>query len=286
MNALVVDRASVRSHIRGNRRASATESHDIRVARHVKEDVVVAVVRCPVQVDPNVGVIGDVRDGQVRRNVVRVLTDVGKGENVPNVLCIGLRIDRIYLYPRDARARIDHRQTLQGVVVFVPEVLGEEIVAVRLVIVCPNVKLLGLGAPLHFNFLALTLLLAEHRGIVDLAPLGFQLGSKQGLTALDQGTLKRHADVARLNVLQDVVFLTLETDVHLVFKVKCGFRVVVGSKVDFVANAAVDGQLYALVKVERRDRTVPLCKARVFRSAVTHTKVQFGRTLRLDFNFV
>ena len=126
----------------------------------------------------------------------------------------------------------------------------------------------------------------ENCGVVDLAPLRFQLGAKQGLAALDQCALQGHADVARFDVFEDVVFFALETDVHLVFKVKRGFRIVVGSKVDFVANAAVDGQLYALVKVKRRDRAVPFCEARIFRSAVAHPKVQFGRTLWFDFNLI
>ena len=139
---------------------------------------------------------------------------------------------------------------------------------------------------MNLDFLALTLLLAEHRGVVHLAPLGLELRTKQGLTALDQRALQRHADVARFDVFQDVILFPLEADVHLVLKVKRRFRVVVGAEVDFVADVAIDGQLNPLVKVESGDGPVALRQTRVFGPAVSDTKIQFGRSLGLDFNLV
>ena len=56
-----------------------------------------------------------------------MLTNVCKGEHVPNVLGVCLRVDGVDLNPGDPRARVDHRQTLEGIVVLVPEILGQKI---------------------------------------------------------------------------------------------------------------------------------------------------------------
>ena len=157
---------------------------------------------------------------------------------------------------------------------------------VGLVVVGPNVKLLCLSSPLNFDFLSLSLLLTEHGGVVHLAPLRLELGTKQRLTSLNQRALEGHADVSRLDVFENVVFFPLEPDVHLVLKIESGFRVVVGSQVDFLSDASIDGQLNPLVKIKGGDRPVSLRQPRVFGFAVPHAKIQFRRSLRLDLNLV
>ena len=286
VNALVVNRRTIWPCVRRDGRSSATEPHDIGVAGHVDENVVVGVVRRPIEVDADVRAVSQFSNGQVRRHVIRVLTNVREREDVPDVLRIGLGVHHIDLDPRDARSRVDHGQALQGVVITVPEILTEEVVPVGFVIVRSDVKFLGLCAPLNLDFLALTLLLAEYRGVVHLAPLGLELRTKQRLTALDQRALQRHADVARLDVFQDVILFSLEADVHLVLEVKRGLRIVVGSEVDLVANVAIDGQLNALVKIKSGDGPVALRQTGVLGPAVTDTEIQFGRTLGLDLNLV
>ena len=286
VDARRVNGVPIRSGVGADGGPCPTESHDIRVARHVEEDVVVEVARCAIEVDADAGVIRQISHRQVTREVVRVFPDVGEREDVPHILGVGLRIDHVHLDPRDAGSRIHHRQALHRPVVLVPEILGQEEMSVGLIVVGPDVELLGLGAPLHLNLFALALLLAEHGGVVHLAPLRFQLGAEQRLTALNQGALKRHADVARLDVFQDVVLLPLEADVHLVLEVECRLRVVIRSEVDFLTDASVDGQLDALVKIKRGDGPIPLGKARVLRFAVPNPKIELGRTLGPDFNFV
>ena len=275
VNALAVDRLSVHTRVRCNGRTRAAEPDDIRVPRHVEEDVIVEVARGLVEVDAQSRVVREVRHGKVTRQIIRVFPDVGEGDHVSNVLRVGLSVDHVDFNPGDARAGIHHRQALHGVVVPVPEIGGQEVVPVGLVIVGPDVEFLRLGAALNFDFLALAFLLAEHRGVVHLAPLRLELGAEQRLAALDEGALKRHADVAGLDVLQNVVLLALEPDVHLVFEVESGLRVVVGAEVDLLADAAIDGQLDALVEVECGDRPVPLGKSGVFRLAVAHAEVEF-----------
>ena len=155
-----------------------------------------------------------------------------------------------------------------------------------LVIVRPDVEILCLGPALHFYFLTLTLLLAEYGGVVHLAPLRFKLQTKQGLTALDEGALQGHVDVARLDVLENVILLPLEPDVHLVLEVECRLRVVVGSQVDFLTDAPVDGQLDALVEIKCGDGPVALGKPRILRLAVPQAEIEFGGTLRPDLDLI
>ena len=240
MNTRRVYGLTVRSRVGCNGTSCTAESRHIGIACHVQKDVVVEVARGPVQVDAQARVVGKVGRGKVTREIIRVLTQVGERQNVPHVLCVGLGIDRIHLNSRDPCTRVHHRQTFHGVVVGVAEVLRQEIVTVRLVVVCADVELLSLGSPFYFDFLTLSFLLAENRGVVNLAPLRLEFGSKQRLTSLYQRALQRHRDVARLDVLQDVVFFPLKTDVHLIFEIKRGLGIVVGSQVDFVSNAAIN----------------------------------------------
>ena len=118
-----------------------------------------------------------------------MLTDIREGEDVPDVLRVGLRVDNVDLNPRDTGPRVDHGQAPHGIVVPVPEIPGEEIVPVGLVVVRPDVEFLRLGTALHLDLLPLALLLAEDGGVVNLAPLGLELQTKQGLAALDQRAL-------------------------------------------------------------------------------------------------
>ena len=215
-----------------------------------------------------------------------MLTDIREGEDVPDVLGVGLRIDHIDLNPRDARPRIDHGQALHGIVIPVPEIAGQEIVPVGLIVVRPDVEFLRLRPALHLDFLPLSLLLAEDGGVVHLAPLGLELQAEEGLAALNERALQRHVDVARLDVLQDVVLLALEPDVHLVLEVEGGLGVVVRSEVDLFTDAAVDGQLDALVEVKGGDGPVSLGQARILGLAVAQAEVELRRTLRPDLNLV
>ena len=89
-----------------------------------------------------------------------------------------------------------------------------------------------------------------------------------------------------LKVFQDVVLFALETDVHLVFKIEEGFGVVVGPKINLVANLSADIQLDALVKVKRRDAALAFRDSGVLGVGDVDAKGEFRRALRLDFDFV
>ena len=205
-----------------------------------------------------------------------MLTDIGKGQNIAHILGVGLGVYHVNLNPGDASSRIHHRQTPHRIVVSLAEITRQEIVAVGLVVVGPDIKLLSLGTALYFDFLSLSLLLTEDRGVVNLSPLGLELQTKQGLAALNEGALQGHIDVARFNVLQDVVLFSLKPDVHLVLKVERRLGVVVRSEVDFLANASVNGQLNALVEVKCGNGPVALGKPRVLRLAVAQTEIELS----------
>ena len=179
MDSLIVDGRTIGIRVGGDGGSCPTESHDIRVARHVLENFVVRVVGRLVEVDPDVRAVRQVRNGQVGGHEVGVFTDIGECNDVPDVLCIGLRIDHINFNPGDPRSGIHHWQTLQGGIILVPEELGQEIVPVRLVIIRSDIELLGLGTALDLDFLALSLLLTEDRGVVDFAPLRLELRPEQ-----------------------------------------------------------------------------------------------------------
>ena len=88
-----------------------------------------------------------------------MLPEVGKSNDVPDVLGVGLRIDDPHLDAGDVHARVGHRQALHRLVVLIEEVLRKKVVPVGFVIVRADVEFLRLGAPFHFNLPALALLL-------------------------------------------------------------------------------------------------------------------------------
>ena len=215
-----------------------------------------------------------------------MLAQVRERDDVSHVLGVGLGVDHVHLDRVDHGTGVGHRQGPHGHVVLVDEVLRQEVVSVGLVVVGADVELLGLRATLDLNFTPLPLLLAEHRGVVEPSPLRFQLDPKQALGAHNQTAVERHVDVARLDVFQNVVLLPLETDVHLVLKIKQRLRVELGAQLNFVADASADVQLDALVEVHGTRPALTLRNPRVLGVVPGVAKRNFSRSLRLDFNLV
>ena len=288
--------AQVASQRGGNGLVRTCVAHHALVEGHASEEVVVVVVRravgcglcgrlehCAAQ---DAGVVNQIAQRQVGRHVIRVLPKVSEGHDVPHVLGVGLRVDDVHLNPVDHGPRIRDWQRPHRLVVLVHEVLRQEVVSVGFVVVGADVELLGLGTPLHFNLTPLPLLLAEHCGVVQTSPLGFQLQTKQTLRARNQAAVERHVDVARLDVLQDVVLLTLETDVHLVLKVKQCLRVELRSKLNLVSNLSAKVQLNPLVEIDRPRAPLTFGDARVLGVVPRVPQGDFRGSLRLDFDFV
>ena len=273
-----------------------SEIHDPFVQRQTAEQVVVEVAwgavgrglggrieQGPVK---HAGVVGQAAQRQVGRHVIGVLSQIGKCDNVSHVLGVGLGVHHVHLNPVDHRPGIGHRQGPHGHVILVHEVLRQEVVAVGLVIVGADVELLGLGPTLDFDFAPLAFLLAEHRGVVKTSPLRFQLHPEQALGADNQAAVERHVDVPRLDVLQDVVLLPLEADVHLVLKIEQRLRVELGAQLNFVANAPPDVQLDALVEVHGARPALTLRNSWVLGVVPGVAQGDFSRSLGFDFNLV
>ena len=215
-----------------------------------------------------------------------MLAQIREGHNVPNVLGVRLCVDDVNLNPVDHGPRVGHRQGLHRVVVLVDEVLRQEVVSVGFVVVGADVEFLRLGPALHFNLTPLPLLLAEHCGVVEAAPLGLELQTKQTLRPRNQAAVERHVDVAGLDVLENVVLFALEANVHLVLKVEERLGVVLRAEFNLVANLAANVQLDALIEIHRT------CAALTFRNAGVLGVVpgvaqgDFSRSLRLDLDLV
>ena len=280
----------------GNGLVGAREVHDPSVQGQTAEQVVVEVAWRPVgrslggRVEQrpveHAGVVGEVAHRQVGRHVIRVLAQVGERHDVPHVLGVGLGVDHVHLNAVDHRPRIGHGQGPHRHVILINEVLRQEVVAVGLVVVGTDVKLLGLGTTFDLDFTTLPFLLAENRGVVEASPLRLQLDPEQALRADNQTAVERHVDVACLNVLQDVVLLPLEADVHLVLKIEQRLRVELGAQLNLVANASTDVQLDALVKIHGPRPALALWNPRVLGVVPGITQRDFGGPLRLDFDFV
>ena len=274
-HALVVD-ALLEASANGTRNGfvGPGEIHHPLVQGQAPEEIVVVVARGAARHDiggglkrrpaKNADIVCQVAKGQIGRNEVGVFPQVGECDHVSHILGVGLCVDHVDLDPVDHHPRIGNGQRPHRLVVLAHKVLGQEVVAVGLIVVGSDVKLLGLGAPLDFNLATLAFLLAEDRGVVKTPPLGFHLQAKKALRPHNQAAVQWHADVSRFNVFQDVVFFSLETNVHLVFKVKQRLGVVLGPQLNLVANFSSDVQLDALVKIDRARPSLSLRNARVF----------------------
>ena len=161
------------------------ELHHTFIQSQASEQVVVVVVRGLVRiglrgrlkcfVGEDALVVDEVPLRQVGGQVGRVLAQIRECHNVSHVLGVGLRVHHVDFDSVDHGSRIGNGQRAHGLVVLIHEVLAEEVVAVRLVVVRPDVELLGLGSPFHFDLAAFAFLLAEDRRVVQTPPLGLQL---------------------------------------------------------------------------------------------------------------
>ena len=137
----------------------ASEFHDTRVVDHHVKQLVIRIRRILRIRNHQIRIVNQRTHWQVRRDVVLVLTQVRESDDVSNVLRIRLGIDDPHLNSRDVHSRRRNGQALHRRIVEVMKILGEEVVAIGFVIVSADVKLLGLRASLHFDFLPLAFLL-------------------------------------------------------------------------------------------------------------------------------
>ena len=169
-----------------------------------------------------------------------MFTQIRDSDNVSDVLCVRLCIYNPNLDSIDRSTRIWNRQRSHRIVVLISEILRKEIVTIRFVIICAYIKILRLCATLNFDLLAFTLLLRKYCRIVELAPLRLELHTEETLRPRNECPLEGKRDVSRFNILEYIVFLTLKTDVHLVFEIEQRFCVILRPKFNLIPDFTRD----------------------------------------------
>ena len=81
--------------------------------------------------------------------------------------------------------------------------------------------------------------------------------------------------MTRFKVLEDVVFIPLKTNVHLILEIKQRLCIVIRSQFYFISNLSSNIQLDPLVEIEGGDTPLPFRDSRVFGTGSIQAKSQF-----------
>ena len=180
-----------------------------------------------------------------------MLGKVHKGHDVAALVKAAVLVGHPHLDAGDVDAGGDDGEALAEVVVVVVEVLGQEEVAVLVVLVGVDLELGGLGAAAGVDGLALGVLLRNQRRGGEFAELELALDAEQGRRAAYQRRPGGHRHVAGLDVLDDVVLFAFVAEFEVLgVEVEGGVGVVGHVELEPVAHAGADGGLDFLVEVE------------------------------------
>ena len=182
----------------------------------------------------------------------------------------------------DGDARSDGRELAHVFVVVVAEEVGEKEVAVLVV---------GIGRELVARQLCPTLaahlrgggfLLGHHGAQLEFAKLHVGAHAEEGGGTADEGRLRGHAHVARLDELDDFVFLAFVAELQVLrVEVESGLGIVGKVHVYLIPHFSVEAQVYFLVEIKAEDLAVALAEAGVVGDAGVRTDLEFGRALGL-----
>ena len=138
-----------------------------------------------------------------------VLTQVGQGDDVSGIRGRSGLIGHPDLHTANLDASGQVRQSRHGLIVMVTEIMGEEEVAVFLVVGHVELKCGGLCATLRGDGFSRRLLLREH--CLEFKPAELHVGSetKEAAGALDERVVRGERHVSRFNEFDDLVFLAL-----------------------------------------------------------------------------
>ena len=115
--------------------------------------------------------------------------------------------------------------------------------AIFLIFISPDFKLMTTRTALHLHILRTRLLFAHHGINRQLAELQFCMETKQLLTAFDERSVQRERDVCRLKKLQNIIFLSLILQLQLVLEIEGGIGVVVDIETYQVTNLGIEVDL-------------------------------------------
>ena len=212
-----------------------------------------------------------------------VLAQVGEGDNIAGIGGGSCLVSYPDLHAVDLHARGKVGERAHARVVVGKEIVGEEEMAVLLVVSDVDLKRGELLATLGGDALVGRLLLREHRLELQAAKLEVGADTEEAACALYEGIVGGEGDIASLNESHHLVLLAviLEFEVLRV-EVEGGVGVVVEVHVDLVADLAIDVEVDLLVEVHRRGLAVADGERRVVDVLQRRTKLQFGGTLCLD----
>ena len=186
-----------------------------------------------------------------------ILTQVGEGHDVSRV--VGVRgvigdphFDAVDL---DAGHQVGRRR--HGIVINLTEVLCQEEVAVLLVVGHVYLEGGGLCAAATGDAFRGGLLLRHHRIQLQFAELHGGIDAEEARSAFHQRVVGGEADVARLQLLDNLVLLAVVLQLQvLCVEVEGGIGVVVEVEVHLVAHLRIGRDVDFLVEVEARGLTV------------------------------
>ena len=157
--------------------------------------------------------------------------------------------------------------------------------AVLLIVIDRDLKLLGLAAALARDGLRLRLLLRDDRLQLEFAELQVGAYAEERCRPPDERAVGRHTHVARFEQLDYLVLLALILQLDLLgVKVKRRVGVVVEVHVNLVADLSVDVDVDFLVEVKAPVLARRLALRGVVGVAVLHPELQLGTSLCLDLH--
>ena len=143
------------------------------------------------------------------------------------------------------------RQLVAEPVVILVEILGKEEMTVGIVVVGLDVEFRALHTSLGGNSLRFRVLLRHQTSKVELAELQLCLETEQCGSAADQTRPGGHADITGLQVLDNLILLTLIVEFKILgIERECGVGVVVHVELQLVADRSIDGGLDFLIEVK------------------------------------
>ena len=164
----------------------------------------------------------------------------------------------------------------------VSEILGEEEVAVLLIIGYIQLKRSELYTAPGRYALRCTLLLRSHHLQLEFAKLHIGSYTEKTAGALDERGVAGKGYIARLNQLDNLIFLAIILQLHVLgIVVEGGIGVVIQVHVHLIAHLSVDVEIDFLIKIHHRCLTVADRQRRIVDVLLVDTELEFGRTLRL-----
>jgi len=192
-----------------------------------------------------------------------VFSQVLKGQNIARFREIPRFVGHPHLDLIDGDPRPDHRQRTEGFIIIVTEILGEEEVAVGVVVGGRNFEVGHLGSPFGFHGFGLPLMLREKGGEGQLPELHLGFHPEEVGGSRDQRSAQGQRYVSGLDSFNDFILFTGVLEVHLILIVKGRLGIVVDPHVHLGADLAHDVHLDLLVEIKGGHLTEPDGNGRV-----------------------